>query len=441
VQKPVHRIFGRTRATVLGAALLSGAVLPAVGLGADSASATSLIGCPTSAGVITCTFSYTGRATDWTVPAGITRLIVGADGGSGASAGSTTIIDADTGGGSGSKGGGTGGNGGEYQAALSGIPPGTVLSIFPGGAGNGTVGGLDAGSGGGSSTTDFNGNSGGGGGGASTVAVGGDQLVVAGGGGGAGAENVIPERKTQLTGGTRDRLGAENQAAVPSANGGNGGGSGGVNGADGTPSTAGTEGGGGSTTSATGGANGGADGCSSSATDGSQLQGGNSNSGKCEFVGGGGGSGYYGGGGSAAGAGAGGGSAFPARATNVDGILVTPDTGVHATHTGNGRVTISYRRVPTHIRPNIFFNYHQTFTVTGTLDSHRSPVAGQPVIVSTGRLYLCAAITNSHGVAACVLSYAKSLAIWQHAGRYTVRFPGSGGYLPSSANGQAIIYP
>jgi hypothetical protein len=197
VQKPVHRIFGRTRATVLGAALLSGAVLPAVGLGADSASATSLIGCPTSAGVITCTFSYTGRATDWTVPAGITRLIVGADGGSGASAGSTTIIDADTGGGSGSKGGGTGGNGGEYQAALSGIPPGTVLSIFPGGAGNGTVGGLDAGSGGGSSTTDFNGNSGGGGGGASTVAVGGDQLVVAGGGGGAGAENVIPERKTQ----------------------------------------------------------------------------------------------------------------------------------------------------------------------------------------------------------------------------------------------------
>jgi len=186
VQEPVHRIFGRTRATVLGVALLSGAALPAAGLWPASASLIGLTGCPTSAGITTCTFSYTGSATSWTVPAGITHLTVGADGGSGASATTTWRF-----------GGGTGGNGGEYRAALTGIPAGTVLSIFPGGAGNGTVGGLDAGSGGGSSTTDFNGNSGGGGGGASTVAVGGDQLVVAGGGGGAGAENVIPERKTQ----------------------------------------------------------------------------------------------------------------------------------------------------------------------------------------------------------------------------------------------------
>jgi hypothetical protein len=421
VQEPVHRIFGRTRATVLGVALLSGAALPAAGLWPASASLIGLTGCPTSAGITTCTFSYTGSATSWTVPAGITHLTVGADGGSGASATTTWRF-----------GGGTGGNGGEYRAALTGIPAGTVLSIFPGGAGNGTVGGLDAGSGGGSSTTDYYGN-GGGGGGASIVSVSGDPkglLVVAGGGGGAGGESNVLKDTSQLTGGP-----------TPSADGGNGGGSGGVNGADGTPATAGTEGGGGSTTSATGGTNGGTRGCSISATDGGMLAGGASNSGRCVSVGGGGGSGYYGGGGSAAGAGAGGGSAFPAGVNTVDGITVTPDTGEHATHTGNGRITISYQKVPTRVRPNIFFNLQQTFTVTGTLTSFGGPVAGQPVRVSTGNLHLCTAITNSHGVAECVLTYAESIAIRLNAGRYTVTFPGSDGYLPSSANGQAIIHP
>jgi hypothetical protein len=97
--------------------------------------------------------------------------------------------------------------------------------------------------------------------------------------------------------------------------------------------------------------------------------------------------------------------------------------------------------VPTHIRPNIFFNYHQTFTVTGTLDSFGGPVAHQPVIVSTGYQYLDTCFTDSHGVAECVLTYAESVAIRQNAGRYTVSFPGSSGYLPSSANGQAIIHP
>ena len=87
MQKPVHRIFGRTRATVLGAALLSGAALPAAGLWAGSASAIPRSGCPIHAGVTTCTFSYTGSATYWTVPAGITHLTVSADGGSGADAG------------------------------------------------------------------------------------------------------------------------------------------------------------------------------------------------------------------------------------------------------------------------------------------------------------------------------------------------------------------
>ncbi len=97
--------------------------------------------------------------------------------------------------------------------------------------------------------------------------------------------------------------------------------------------------------------------------------------------------------------------------------------------------------VPTHIRPNIFFNYQQTFTVTGTLTTSHHPVAGHLVRVSTGRLPLCSVTTNSQGVAKCVLTYAESIAIRNNAGRYTVTFPGSPSYLASSANGQAIIYP
>ena len=101
---------------------------------------------------------------------------------------------------------------------------------------------------------------------------------------------------------------------------------------------------------------------------------------------------------------------------------------------------ISYRRVPTHITPDIFVNFEQTFTVTGTLDSLGRPAAGLPLNFSTGRTHLCTAITNSHGVASCVLSYAKSVAIRHNAGRYTVSFSGTPGYRPSIAFGQAIIF-
>ena len=242
--------------------------------------------------------------------------------------------------------------------------------------------------------------------------------MAAGGGGGAGAENT---------------------SAGSPADGGTGGGSGHVNGVNGLPATAigrGLRG-----TPTAGGDNGGNSGCTDSAVNGSQLNGGNSDSVDCTFVGGGGGSGYFGGGGSSIGAGAGGGSAFPATAATVDGIHILPDVTDHATRSGNGRLTISYRRRPTHITPDIFFNYRQTFTVVGTLDSIFRPVAGQPLSFSTGFTHLCTAVTNNHGVASCVLSYAKSVAIRQNSGRYRVRFAGSPGYMPSIAFGQAIIFP
>ena len=133
MQKSVHRIFGRTRATVLGAALLSGAALPAAGLWAGSASALPNPNCVTTGITVTCTFSYTGSAISWPVPAGITHVTVTADGASGASATSSFI-----------NGGGFGGRGGEYRATLTGIAGGTTLSVFPGGAGSGVTGGTNA---------------------------------------------------------------------------------------------------------------------------------------------------------------------------------------------------------------------------------------------------------------------------------------------------------
>jgi hypothetical protein len=410
VQKSVHRIFGRTRATVLGAALLSGAALPAAGLWAGTASALPNPNCVTTGITVTCTFSYTGSAISWPVPAGITHLTVTTDGASGASATSSFIT-----------GGGAGGRGGESRAALTGIPGGTTLSVFPGRAASGVTGGISAGGHGGNGHVDLNGNSGGGGG-ASTVAISpftpGHLLVVAGGGGGGAAEN---------------------PSVLVRANGGNGGSSGSANGRDGNPVAASGRGRGGTTSA--GGANGGITGCTLSATNGALLVGGNSNSGICSFAGGGGGSGHFGGGGSSVGAGAGGGSAFPGLATTVSGIHVFPDTTDLATHLGNGVVTISYRKVPTHLTAYIAFNIFQTFTVSGRLDSFFTPVAGQPLIFRTGHTFLCVAFTNSHGIGSCVLSYYKSVAIRQNAGRFTVFFPGSAGYLPSLAFGQAIIHP
>ena len=515
MQKSVHRIFGRTRATVLGAALLSGAALPAAGLWAGTASAAPT--CSETAGVTTCTFAYTGHATDFQVPVGVTALTVVADGGAGANGVTSSILGA-----------GAGGRGGEYKAALTGVTPGSVLSIFPGGAATGKTGGTNQSGHGGNGSPDTSGSSGGGGG-ASTVALSpfsvGNVLVAAGGGGGGGALNPLLH-----------------------ADGGNGGGSGNhATGDDGHPTLLNPFRGRGGTPGA-GGTNGGSTGCTVSATSGTQLVGGDGNSGTCTLAGGAGGGGYFGGGGAASLSGGGGGGAFPTApgVTVIHGITITPDTTDHNTNTGNGVVTISYtghpptttqlssshdpsffgqpvtftavvraldggvfdgggtvtfkdglltipgcsaqtlhhvfgswrafcttstlhvgpnfitatyngdsnwagsfsnpvlqlvRRAPTHLTAYIAFNVSQTFTVSGKLESLFTPVAGQPLIFRTGNTFLCVAITNSHGIGSCVLSYYKSVAIRQNAGRFTVFFHGTPGYYPSLALGQAIIHP
>ena len=475
MHRSVHRIFGRTRATVIGAALLSGAALPAAGLWAGTASAATT--CTVTAGVTTCTFTYTGHATSFQVPVGVTALTVVADGGAGANAVSSYIF-----------GGGSGGNGGEYKASLTGVTPGSVLSIFPGGAASGKTGGTNQSGHGGNGSTDPHGTS--------------------GGGGGSGNLATGDDGHPTLLNPFRGR--------------------------GGTPSA--------------GGGNGGTLGCTVSAVSGAQLMGGNGNSGTCAFAGGGGGGGYFGGGGAATLSGGGGGGAFPTApgVTVIHGITITPDTSDHSTNAGNGSVTISYtgqppttthlssshdpsffglpvtftavvgpldggvfdgggtvtfkdgiftipgcsavtlhhifgtwrafcttstlhvgpnlitatytgdshwagsfsntviqlvRRAPTHLVPNIVFNIFQTFTVSGTLTSFGHPVAGAFLTFSTGPFTLCHAFTNSHGIGFCVLTYNQSVLIRQQAGRYRVSYAGSPGYFPSIGFGQAIIHP
>jgi hypothetical protein len=123
--------------------------------------------CATNGATITCTYSYTGAAETWTVPAGVTEAtfdIYGAQGGSGSAAG---------------------GKGAHVHAVLA-MTPGETLDITVAGQGNRTAGGYGGGGNGGDG---YSLNDGFGGGGASSIGRAGALLLVAGGGGGSTAGN------------------------------------------------------------------------------------------------------------------------------------------------------------------------------------------------------------------------------------------------------------
>ncbi len=239
------------------------------------------------------TFSYTGAAQSYTVPAGVTSIAVdmmGANGGTGYS------------------GYGNGGKGGRLTGTLS-VTPGQVLSIYVGGRGGdaplcctyGIAGGFN----GGGNSQFYYGASGGGG---TDIRIGGvglsNRVMVAGGGGGAGW-------------------------GCSYTHGGDGGGLTGANGQYCSSPTYSTSYNGYGGTQTAGGANG-TGGCNSA---GSLGQGGLGSS--CIYAGGGGG-GYYGGGGGYY-AGGGGGSSY-ANTTFVSGAAHTQ--GFNSSSTGHGSVTL-----------------------------------------------------------------------------------------------------
>jgi hypothetical protein len=408
------------RFAVLAAAALAGATLPAIGLIAGPAGA---IPAPTPVctgfPAVSCVFAPVLGGYTWTVPAGVTSLNVIADGGSGADSSSTFVT-----------GGGAGGAGGEYSAVLTGIPAGTSLSVVPGSAALGPLFGLNTGGHGGLGDRDTKNNVSGGGGGATTVALSpysvGNLLVVAGGGGGGSAEN---------------------EAAATPGDGGTGGGSStpnGANGGTGTGST--TEGLGGTTAAGGNGGAGPATGCTTPAA-GTQLTGG---AGQirtgllrtCTFAGGGGGSGYYGGGGGGTGGGGGGGSAFPATATTVGGILVTPQADA-STNTGNGLVTINYTVPVTSTRLRVYSERTGgTVTLYAQLTARPGgeTIAGEPITFSAGILQFCTnVLTNSSGVASCPLTGLEVALLQDNFGVFRAYFGGATGLPGTTAYGVARV--
>jgi hypothetical protein len=332
---PHRPAAGRRGLALVAGAALAGAIIPAAGLLAGTAQALpnpnpcglgTYTATPTT---VTCIFAYTGSSYSWTVPSLISTLNVVADGAKGGSL----------------LGGAAAGAGGEYTATLTGYSAGTTLTIFPGGAGAVSAGGLNnsgAGGNGGGLTTLKSG----GGGGASSVLVGSHALVVAGGGGGAGA------------GGAAGGAGGNGAGSSGTGNAGQGG--------YGTAALSGQPGFAGSTGPSNGDGGSPLAGCTGAAVYGgvgTHWNGGVGGGGtglNCPSFGGGGGGGYTGGGGGGGGfpsiiiggggGGGGGGGSYPNFSTGprtISGITVTPVLDTSTNVSANGQVSISYTLLST----------------------------------------------------------------------------------------------
>jgi hypothetical protein len=379
------------------APLVALAALPLVLHTADAqASATLPAGCASANGTVTCTYSLTGTAQTFTVPAGVTEVTFTASGAGGAA--SLPKPDGES----------TSGGGGAIISSDVSTQPGAVFTLNVGGSATndanlcaGTVkckGGYNGGANGGSDTAGL---SGGGGGGASDVTDDTDtRILIAGGGGGAGASSADANGGaggyTELPGNDGDGNGGN-----PELSGGGGGGAGTQTGAGLGGSQIGTNSDGADAVDATGGAG--------------ALQ-----------SGGGGGGGYFGGGGGGAGAidhsqnnltsgggGGGGGSSFSATGTTpivtnfnyLDGIITvsfTPPAATLSTQT-SAAVTLG-----------------ESITDTATLSGGSSPTGqvrfdvfgpdnatctGTPVFTSTDALS-----TDTNGRTATSESYTPTSA-------------------------------
>lgn len=257
------------------------------------------------------TFTPLAANQTFTVPAGVTSIVVKAWGaGGGGRCGHN-------GGGAGSQGGG----GGAFAQGIIPVTPGQNLTVVVGTGGSGSAGGFGGGGNGGTGCW-----AGFGGGGLSGIFSGtptnqANALLIAGGGGGGG-------NRCSGAGG--------------------GGAGGGLTGTTGVPSTCGSGGGTGGSQSA-GGAAGAAGGTGGAGTNGLAISGGSGgNSGGCNGGGGGGGGGYYGGGGggggnsggSCSGGGGGGGSSY--AAPGVTGTAFVPGNQNEPGNAGDPDYTGTY---------------------------------------------------------------------------------------------------
>jgi hypothetical protein len=72
-------------------------------------------------------------------------------------------------------------------------------------------------------------------------------------------------------------------------------------------------------------------------------------------------------------------------------------------------------------------------TVSATLTSRSSALAGRPIAFNVGGLPLCSAVTDANGTASCNVSFLGELIVL-FAGRYSAKFAGDTSFRPSSAS-------
>ena len=256
-----------TSATAVFALVASLALVAFAGLAAPGAADAAVVNCTPDGGYTNCQrFTYSGGDQTFTVPAGVTSVLVKSWGAGGGGA-DTNYFNGESGGG-----------GGGYANGTATVTPGAALRVVVGGGG---LAGTN-----GSSTSPY-----GGGGTGGTVST---ASVRSAGGSGGGLSGVFTGTTTPVI------VSGAGGGASPGADNGNpfaGGGGGATGGQDGLPAQSGrggsqTTGGAGATSAVT---------CSTAATAGGQFTGGNGGSTGTPTNptegGGGGGSGYFGGGG------------------------------------------------------------------------------------------------------------------------------------------------
>jgi Glycine rich protein len=332
---------------------------------------------PATADTSSVTFSYTGAAQTFVVPAGVTSISVDAQGAQGGSQpDSDSVVSAMR----------AGGRGGRVLALIP-VTAGQTISIYVGGQGinSATLGGAGGWNGGGA-TAAFAGS----GGGASDVRIGGsglgDRVIVAGGGGGYGRDDRDYDQ------GMGGRPGGDGGGLVGSP-----GGTAGPEPNEPTPDTNVDGGGLGGTQLAGGAAGVGTAAVSVAASAGSLGQGGSGGSGVGNYAefygGGGGGGGYYGGGGGhggsgyptySGGGGGGGGSSF----VGLGALLVADTPGYRS---GDGQVTLTMSGSGT---PSNDCNGLGTSVVDGFLDGVYVRLRTAPDPVDPTNTWVCVAVDN-----------------------------------------------
>jgi YVTN family beta-propeller protein len=123
--------------------------------------------------------------------------------------------------------------------------------------------------------------------------------------------------------------------------------------------------------------------------------------------------------------------------TEPAGVAADPSTHTaYVTNFGDGTVSvISAPRpapVPTALTARIHLGPHYRFTLIAELTSSRRPVSGQAVSFSTGHTHLCAPLTNTHGVASCVLTVPQTLLVQHDHDSVFARYLGNTSYQPSA---------